>query len=282
MNIGKPTLEILKNFGTINSGMLFREGNTLRTISAGKNIFAVAEIEEEFPLEFGIYDLNSLLSLLTMADDEDGVDFGEKSLKISKGDGVFEYYYADPSVLTVAPSKTIAVDNQFTFALTKADVEMITKAAAIVSAATINIVSRKGTVTLTVGDPDTASSNSYRRVIGKSKYDFDCRLAIENFRVIPLDYTVILSAKKVIYFRNTERKLEYWLALDPKSVISAHADAVEEDDEDEAPAPKKQAKKAPVVDEDEEEDVKPKAKKKVVVEEEEEEEELPKKTSKRK
>lgn len=219
MQISKSTLEVLKNFASINTNILVREGSDLRTISAGKNIFAVAEVEETFPLEFGIYDLNSLLGLLTMAGEEDGVEFGEKSIKIKKGDGVFEYFYADPSILTVAPTKSIEVDKVFQFKLAKEDVELINKAAAVVSAPTISILTRKGNVILSLGDPETPGSNNFRRLIGKSKTEFDCRLAIENFRVIAADYTVTLSAKKVMHLKNDERKLQYWLALDPKSSI---------------------------------------------------------------
>jgi hypothetical protein len=219
MLISKATLEVLKNFASINTNILVRQGSTLRTISAGKNIFAVAEVEEEFPLEFGIYDLNSLLGLLSMAGDDDEVNFGEKSIRVKRGEGVFEYFYADPSILTVAPDKTIEVDKVFQFKLTEEDIVTINKAAAVVSASTVSVLTRKGKVILTIGDPDTPASNNYKRLIGQSKVEFDCRLAIENFRVIPGDYVVTLSAKKVMHLKNAERKLQYWLALDPKSSI---------------------------------------------------------------
>jgi hypothetical protein len=268
MKVSKQTIEVLKNFGTINTNILIREGNVLRTMTFVKDIFAVAEVEEEFPREFAIYDLNPLLALMGMMGDDDEIDFGEKSLKIknNKSGGVFEYYYADPGVITAAPEKTIQVDKQFSFKFTKADIEMLMKAAAVVSAPTINIISRKGTVVLTAGDPETPGSNSYRRIVGKCSAEFDCRLKIENFRVIPADYVITLSAKKVLHLKNEERKLQYWLALDPKSVISNNPVEDSEEDEidegvEETPAPVKAkkavAKKAPEpveLDDDEETD----------------------------
>lgn len=243
MKISKATLDILKNFGTIHTNMLFREGNVLRTISAANNIFAVAVVEEEFPQEFAIYDLNSLLALLSMTGEDDEVEFGEKSLKISKGSGVFEYFYADPTIIKAAPAKNIETDKQFTFKLEKADVEMLTKAAAVVAAPTINISSKKGVATISVGDPDTPGSNSFRQPIGKTKADFNCYLAIENFRVIPLDYDVSLSSKKTVHLFNKDRKLQYWLALDPKSTISASGAVAEEEESEDTPPPKAKAKK---------------------------------------
>ena len=90
MKLSKQALDVLKNFATINTNILVREGNTLSTISTGKNIFARAEITEAFPKEFAVYDLNSLLSLLTVMEDTD-VDFGDESLTVSKGNAKFEY-----------------------------------------------------------------------------------------------------------------------------------------------------------------------------------------------
>ena len=58
MKLSDKTLTILKNFAGINNSILVKEGTNLRTISVAKNIHAEATIEEDFPREFGIYDLN--------------------------------------------------------------------------------------------------------------------------------------------------------------------------------------------------------------------------------
>ena len=52
MKISNDTIEVLKNFAGINTNILVREGNSLSTISTGKNIFAKAEVKETFPKEF--------------------------------------------------------------------------------------------------------------------------------------------------------------------------------------------------------------------------------------
>lgn len=218
MKISKATLDILKNYASINTNILVREGSTLATISTGKNIFSRATVSETFDKEFAIYDLNSLLALLTLMEDTD-VAFGEESITISKDQSQFEYFYADPSIVVAAPDKTIEVDNHYNFKLSASDVQMVMKAAAIVSAPMLSIVSKGGTVTLSVGDPSTPRSNSFRNVIGQSDKEFDCRLAIENFKVIPGDYDVTLSQKKFMYLNNTNTDIKYWLALEPSSVI---------------------------------------------------------------
>ena len=62
MKLSDKTLSVLKNFSSINQSILFKSGNKLRTISVMKNILAEATITEEFPKDFGIYDLNQFLN----------------------------------------------------------------------------------------------------------------------------------------------------------------------------------------------------------------------------
>jgi hypothetical protein len=218
MQISAATLAVLKNFAQINTNILVREGNELRTISTMKDIFAVAKVEETFEKEFAIYDLTSLLALLTLNENQE-VEFGELSLKISKDNGEFEYYYADPSIIVAPPNKNVTVDEHFVFSLTKEELTTIIKAAAIISAPTISFTAKNGTVTLSVGDPKTAASNSFKKAVGESEHDFNVQLAVGNLKVIPDNYEVVLSKKKFVHFRNEERGLKYWLAAEPVSVI---------------------------------------------------------------
>jgi hypothetical protein len=218
MQISAATLATLKNFAQINTNILVREGQELRTISTMKDIFAVAKVEETFEKEFAIYDLTSLLALLTLSENQE-VEFGDLSLKISKDNGEFEYYYADPSIIVAPPNKNVTVDEHFVFSLTKEELTTIIKAAAIISAPTISFTSKDGKVTLSVGDPKTAASNSFKKVVGESEHDFNVQLAVGNLKVIPDNYEVVLSKKKFVHFRNEERGLKYWLAAEPASVI---------------------------------------------------------------
>ena len=218
MKINKNTLEVLKNFATINSNILVRQGNVLSTISTGKNIFARATVEDSFDKEFAIYDLNSLLALLTLMEDTD-VEFGDESLTVTKGSSEFEYFYADPGIIVSAPDKTIEVDNFYTFDLSSEDLNTVMKAAAITGAPMFSVVAKDGKVVLTVGDPSTPKSNSFKQVIGDTDLTFDCRLSIENLKVVPGSYSVTLSTKKFMFFQNKKNDLKYWLALERSSEI---------------------------------------------------------------
>jgi hypothetical protein len=218
MKFSAQTIQILKNFATINQNIMLRPGSELATISTGKNIFATATIAEEIPIEVPIYDLTNLLALLSLTQEPE-IDFGEKSLIISKDGATFEYYYSSPDIIVAPPQKKIVVDEHFTFTLAKDDITTILKAAAVMSAPTLSFVTKGGKVFVTVGDPKTKSSNSYKKQIGESEHEFDVQIGVEMIKVIPENYTVALSKKKFIHFRNDERGLKYWLAAGPQSTI---------------------------------------------------------------
>ena len=218
MQISNETIQILKNFAAINSNIMIRKGKTLSTISTAKNIFAKAEVVEDFPTEVAVYDLNSLLALLTLMENQN-VEFGDKSLNISKDNGKFEYFYSSPTVIVAAPDKSIEIDNHYQFKLTSEDVNMIMKAAAITSSPTITISSKGEDVSLTIGDKKNDTANTYKKVIGKSEHSFDCHMAVENFKIFPDAYTVTISKKKAFHFQHATKAIEYFIAMEPDSVV---------------------------------------------------------------
>jgi hypothetical protein len=218
MQISNETIQVLKNFAMVNSNILIRKGKSLSTISTAKNIFVKADVAEDFPQEVAIYDLNSLLALLTLMENQN-IEFGEKSLTIEKNGGKFEYFYSSPNVIVAAPDKSIDVDNYYQFKLSAEEVNMITKAAAITGAPTISVSSREGNVSLTVGDKKNDTSNTYKANIGKSENDFDCHMAVENFKIIPDAYSITISKKKVFHFKHETKNIEYFIAMEPDSVV---------------------------------------------------------------
>ena len=218
MKISNDTLSLLKNFASVNTNILVRQGNTLSTVSAGKNIFARATVAETFDREFAIYDLNSLLGLLTLMEDTE-VNFGDESITVSKDRSLFEYYYSDPEIIVGAPDKQIEVDEFFTFDLSAEDLNMIQKAAGITAAPMMSVIANGSNATITVGDPATPKSNSFKQVIAETDKTFAAHLQIENLKVLPGDYRVIISQKKVIHMINTKTDVKYWLALHQSSEV---------------------------------------------------------------
>lgn len=219
MKISNETLSLLKNYAGINTNILFREGSTLATVSPGKNIFARAKITESFPKEFAIYDLNSFLGLLTLMEDQE-VEFGDKSVRVSKDGSKFEYFYSDVGVVQAAPDKDLEIEPVWSFEMSSDTVNMILRAASITGAPMISLVSDGNTVELKVGDPTNDSSNSFTKTISNDSAPvFDCRLKTENLKVIPDNYTVSVGSKRAMSLVSKGRELTYYLAMDPSSSI---------------------------------------------------------------
>lgn len=219
MQISNETIQILKNFASINNSILVREGDIISTITTAKNIFARAQVQEHFPKEVAIYDLGSLLALLTLRENQE-IEFGDKSVTINKeGAGTFEYYYSSPEVVKGAPDKTIEVDEFYKFKLTAEDVAMINKAAAITSAPNFSVTCKNQQVMLTIGNRKELSTNNFKKTIGTGFEDFDVFMGVENFKIIPDAYEVTVSKKKFLHFKHETKNLQYWIACDPESII---------------------------------------------------------------
>ena len=223
MKICNETLAILKNFASINTNIMFRPGEVVATISGAKNIFAKATIKETIPNQFAIYDLNSLLAMLTLMENQD-IAFGDKSLVVSSDKGRFEYFYSNPEIVTAAPETEIEHLDVYKFKLAAEDIQMIMKAAAITSAPTISVTNRNQAVTLSVSDRKNDTSNSFKKSLGTAFEDFDIFIAVENLKVIPDAYEVSVAKThngkaKFLHFKHESKQLQYWIAAEPGSVV---------------------------------------------------------------
>ena len=220
MNLSDNTLGILKNFAGINNSILVKEGNQLRTISVMKNILAEAEIPEDFPRQFGIYDLNQFLNGLSLHSDPN-LDFTEQSyLTISEGRRKVKYFFADPQVIIAPPEKEITLPTEdVCFQLESITLEKLLKAAAVYQLPDLCAVSENGTIKLVVHDKKNDTSNEFAIVVGETDRNFSFNFKIENIKIIPGAYDVVLSSKLLSRFVNSKLNLTYYIALEPDSTF---------------------------------------------------------------
>ena len=100
MKLSKNTLDILKNFSTINSNILVEPGNVIKTVSPVKNVMSQATVKEKFDCQFGIWDLGKFLGTISLFEDPD-FSFDDKHVTISGSNGTkVTYYYSEPKLLT--------------------------------------------------------------------------------------------------------------------------------------------------------------------------------------
>ena len=220
MNLCDNTLGILKNFAGINNSILVKEGNQLRTISVAKNILAEAEIDEDFPRQFGIYDLNQFLNGLSLHQDPD-LDFSEESyLTIREGKRRVKYFFADPQVIVAPPEKEITLPSQdVCFQLDSTALDKLLKAAAVYQLPDLSAVGEAGVVKLVVRDKKNDTSNEFAVVVGETDKNFVFNFKVENIKIIPGAYNVVVSSKLLSKFTNTNFNLKYYIALEPDSTF---------------------------------------------------------------
>ena len=220
MKLSDKTHTILKNFAGINNSILVKQGNSLRTISVAKNILAEASIDEEFPKDFAIYDLNQFLNGLGLHQDPE-MDFGQESyLTIREGKRRVKYFYADPAVIVSPPEKEITLpSDDVQFQLDSSALEKLLKAAAVYQLPDLSAVGEAGVVKLVVRDKKNDTSNEFAVVVGETDKEFSFNFKVENIKIIPGAYDVVVSQKLLSKFTNTNCDLKYYIALEPDSTF---------------------------------------------------------------
>lgn len=220
MKLSESTITILKNFSTINQSILFKSGSKLRTMSVMKNILAEAEITEEFPKDFAIYDLNQFLNGLSLHQDPD-LDFtNDPYLIIREGKRKVKYFFADPEVIVSPPEKEISLPSKdVSFQLEHSQMEKLIKASAVYQLPDLSAIGENGVVKLVVRDKKNDTSNEYSIVVGETDKEFAFNFKVENIKIIPGAYDVVVSSKLLSQFTNSKYNLKYYIALEPDSTF---------------------------------------------------------------
>ena len=222
--LSQQTLNLLKNYSTINSNILVKSGNEICTISPVKNVMSQSTVEETFDTEFGIWDLNKFLGVVSLFDKPE-FEFDEKSVTISgSGASSVQYYYSEPSLLSV-PTKSITMPQSVvSFKLTKYAFAELQKAAAVLQVSDLAVRSDGSVLQLAVLDKNDVSSNSYTIDLGELPHDnheFVFYFKVENLKMLEGDYTVEISDKNISQFSHTTTDLTYWIALETDSKYTA-------------------------------------------------------------
>jgi len=226
MKISSETVSLLQSFSQISSNLLVKPGNKMATKNAVNSIQARAIVSENFPAQFAIYDLNQLLSLISVSSGAE-IEFGDKSLLIKTEDGgEMEYFYADESLVSAPLETPPELEEMYSFTLESNDITSITKIAGIVNATMMSVTAENGEVTLILNDPRNPTSHSFRKKLGVSDMSFDVKLSIDSFKVIPKTYKVHIAnaigrgGKVLVFFFECEGcDLTYLIAADASSRI---------------------------------------------------------------
>ena len=220
MKLSDKTISLLKNFSSINQSILFKEGNKLRTISVMKNILAEATVSEEFAKDFGVYDLNQFLNGLSLHQSPE-LDFkNDGYVVIREGKMRSKYFFADPNVIVTPPEKDITLPSEdVCFEVSTEQLDKLLKAAAVYQLPDISAVGEGGVIKLVVRDKKNDTSNDFAIVVGETEEQFSFNFKVENIKVLPGTYEVVVSKKLLSRFESKNHDLTYYIALEPDSTF---------------------------------------------------------------
>ena len=220
MKLSKSTLDILKNFKEINQSILFKQGNSLKTISVMKNILAEATIEEELPRDFGIYDLSQFLNGIDLHQSAE-LDFSnDNHVVIKEGRMRSKYFFADPNVIITPPEKEITLPSEdAVFDLSTDQLDKLLKAAGIYQLPDLAVIGGDGVVKVVVRDKKNDASNDFAITVGETEATFSYNIKVENIKILPGTYNVVVSQKLLSRFTNKNQDLVYFIALEPDSTF---------------------------------------------------------------
>ena len=221
MQLTDKTITLLKNFASIQPNLVVTKGNTIKTIAEAKNIIASATLEQEFPVDFGIYDLDEFLGVLDLVDSPTLV-FDDDYLTVSDSNGTSKvrYYYSAADNLTTMSKEVSMPNTVIELKLTKATLEKIRRASAALGHDKLLIQDNDGSISLSVTDLKDDTSNSFTIEVPGTYEEgakFSMLINIANFKLVPDDYTVYLADKLISKFESASGDVNYLIALDKSS-----------------------------------------------------------------
>lgn len=218
MKLSERTLTILKNFSKFNDGILIPVGSTLKTMTAQRNVFVTASVEESFEVEVPLYNVTEFLAALTLFKDPD-LEFTDTCVEISAGTNKdkqsIQYHYADKSVI-IYPEKDIKIPKfDLEFPLSAANLESVLNAGRVLNLPNVTLTTKDGDLIMRAQDAANPSSNKFDVVVGEAGDTpaFEVNFKMENLRLLELDYTVGVSFKGIAEFKNEKFGISYAVGL---------------------------------------------------------------------
>lgn len=214
MRLSKETLNILKNFASINSNILIHPGNQIKTRAPSSNIYAVAKVQEDFDTTVAIWDLNKFLGIISMFNNPD-LEFNDKYVDISNGRSTVKYYYAEESLLTVPTRDVKMPEVLFSFELEEQDLNEVLKASSILQVSDFKIVAGEGKIVLTVDDSNNNTLDSFALVLEEdySGPDYEGMIKVSEIKMLMGTYKVDITDTVISRFTNTSCDLVYYIAI---------------------------------------------------------------------
>ena len=215
MKLSNDTRDVLKNYATINANLLVKTGNKISTMSQMKNIVSIAELPDNFEQEFAIYDLTEFLSAMSLFNDPE-LEFNENNVRMWEGYQSLKYFYSDPTVVTTPKSDITMPEPDAKFTLQQNTFNQILKASSVLGVPDMVLdTGDVGIMLLRVSDRKNDTSNNFSIEVGEgAKPNQKFFFKVENLQLLSGDYDVEVSTKGISRFKNVNKNIEYYIALE--------------------------------------------------------------------
>ena len=214
ITLSKNTVEILKNFCNINRSIIFSPGNKITTISVADNVFAEANVDESFPQEFAIYELQEFLQGVTLLPDNIISFDNESYLKIKSGRSTIKYYFSDSSLIKRAPDKLEFPQADVEFSLTEKEILSLLRTASLYELPDLSVIGDGESITVVVCNKNNETAHTFSIVVGETDKTFSYNMKMENLKIMDGDYKISISSKLISKFENLKCDLTYYIALE--------------------------------------------------------------------
>jgi hypothetical protein len=207
LKLSKFTVDVLKNFASINPNLVIKEGSTFSTIAEAKNIMATVQVPETFSKTFGVYDLNEFISAMGLLEDAN-IELLDDMAVLSTDSAKVKYRFANPSVLTTPQKEIKMPSTDIKLAITSNTLNQIRKAASVLGQSVL--------------DPKDASANTYNIELSEKhtlNKEFSLEFLIDNLKLFSGNYNVEISSKLISQWTHAEFALTYFIALEKSSTI---------------------------------------------------------------
>lgn len=219
MQFTDETMDVLKNFSSINPSIVIKPGSVLRTISPQKTIMAIANSKDTFGSEAGIYDLSRFLATVSLFENPD-MTFTDKSIRVMENKRKVDYTLADVSMILQPPEKEISMPPcEVNVEITWTDLQSVLKAASVLGLPEIAFSGIDGEVVLEAVNSKNPTTDRYGVTVGSTSDTFSMYVKVENLKLMPRDYTVNLSSKGLSCF--TSDDVKYFIAIESNSKFGA-------------------------------------------------------------
>jgi hypothetical protein len=217
MKLSENTLAVLKNFASINSGVVLGAGTAQRTISPEKSILVEATIDDDIPTQFGIYDLNQFLGNLTTLRNPE-LTFSKEGVVLDDGELSFEYRACSANLIITPPEKELVLKSvDVKFSLPNETLQKLIKVATMNGLPNLSVVGKNGSLLLKIHERANDTSNSGTIQIGEyAGQDFTASFKTDNLKLLPNDYNVEIQKGAFAKFENAAKTLKYFIALETK------------------------------------------------------------------